>query len=801
VKGLFSLLLGAALLFPAPATADPRADARRYFVEGLQAAEAERYEAALEAFQRAYDIHPHPSVLYNIGRAHLDLGRTEEALRYFQMFRIAAPEQASLVDPTVASLEAELTWAAEQAAAEAAAEEAAKARAQAAVAELDEVQAVSEPPERETLAPEEVAALLADAYERVIVTSSRHGQSPLESPSTISVLSRHEIASSGATNIPDLLRRVVGVDVMALSGAQPDVSIRGFNQEMSNKVLVLVDGRTVYQDMWGTVLWSALPIGLADIERIEVTRGPGAAIYGANAFTGVVNIITRRPGEGIREIQVEAGLPGATRDTVFASGREGRLAWRASAGVQREGRWSRESEVSETEALLLYADDQDLAQEVVRANGQLDGTFGDEGRLSASAGISQGVTHFYPWGSLGRYALPFRSTYARTDASWRGLNARVFVNQLSGDGPYPTFDDERALETSLDSRVADGELVYDRSFDTGGLHHRLQVGADYRFKQVDWGYLVEDRIREHHLSAFIQDELWFGPLQVLAGARLDRHPLVALSRTLSPRLAAVLRIGEATAVRASAGSAFRTPTYMESYLDFEQSTGVDALFVNTLGDTDLLPERVWTAEVGLHDESTPFHAFDAALYASRLTDRISMTDLQPAVHAFDEEQAGFSIGTTGFANEPRPSNAIGTELEVHAYPLDGLDLFGNLALQRTWGPNGKVDQSTSAAKVNAGVTHATSYRSDVSAFVHVLSRQVWELPAFDADGSLVTYKESVDPRVILSARVATRPLADESLEIAFTGWNLLAPVLGPIQEHPKGQWIGVRVHGTLTYSF
>jgi iron complex outermembrane receptor protein len=97
--------------------------------------------------------------------------------------------------------------------------------------------------------PEVAGGFQSEAYGRVVVTASRYGQDPLDSPSSVTILTEDDIRQSGATSIPDLLRQVVGVDVMALSSGKPDVSIRGFNRELSNKVLVLVDGRSVYLDV------------------------------------------------------------------------------------------------------------------------------------------------------------------------------------------------------------------------------------------------------------------------------------------------------------------------------------------------------------------------------------------------------------------------------------------------------------------------------------------------------------------------------------------------------------------------
>lgn len=107
------------------------------------------------------------------------------------------------------------------------------------------------------------------------------------------VIDREDIRRSGAANIPDLLRMAPGVDVEQVDGNAWAISIRGFNSRYSNKVLVLVDGRSVYSPSISGVFWEHLDMPLEDIDRIEIIRGPGATVWGANAVNGVISIITK----------------------------------------------------------------------------------------------------------------------------------------------------------------------------------------------------------------------------------------------------------------------------------------------------------------------------------------------------------------------------------------------------------------------------------------------------------------------------------------------------------------------------
>ena len=139
------------------------------------------------------------------------------------------------------------------------------------------------------------------AQEAQTITASRRLQPVREAPVAVEVITEEEIRASGATNIWDLMRFRVGMEVMdarAGDGNRGVVSVRGFPREYVNNLQVLVDGRSVFSTYGGGVYWPQLPVQLQDIERIEIVRGPNAALYGSNAGLGVINIITKKPAEG-----------------------------------------------------------------------------------------------------------------------------------------------------------------------------------------------------------------------------------------------------------------------------------------------------------------------------------------------------------------------------------------------------------------------------------------------------------------------------------------------------------------------
>src|SRR5579862_2672384 len=134
---------------------------------------------------------------------------------------------------------------------------------------------------------------LEDLMSMEVTSVSKKEQKVSKVGAAIYVITREDIRRSTATSIPDLLRMVPGLDVAQINSNAAAISIRGFNSKYSDMVLVLVDGRAVYTPTFSGVYWDQLDVPLEDIERIEVIRGPGGTVWGANAVNGVINIITR----------------------------------------------------------------------------------------------------------------------------------------------------------------------------------------------------------------------------------------------------------------------------------------------------------------------------------------------------------------------------------------------------------------------------------------------------------------------------------------------------------------------------
>jgi len=155
--------------------------------------------------------------------------------------------------------------------------------------------------------PEKLSSMSIQDLLNVEVTSVTKTQQKIsDTAAAVYVITQEEIQNSGATNIPDLLRMVPGMDVGQINSNTWAISARGFNGRYADDLMVLLDGRSIYLPSFGGVYWDVLDVPLEEIERIEVIRGPGGSIWGANAVNGVINIITKKASE-TKGAMVEAG--------------------------------------------------------------------------------------------------------------------------------------------------------------------------------------------------------------------------------------------------------------------------------------------------------------------------------------------------------------------------------------------------------------------------------------------------------------------------------------------------------------
>jgi iron complex outermembrane receptor protein len=822
------VVLALALSVARPALADARTEARAHFRKGMEAIAAGRYDEGIPELEKAYEILPHPNVLYNIARAHAEAGDLEKAIDYFRRYLDTNPSDKDETVAVVKGLEARLRR-----------QEAERPEPPAPPpAPTTPERPVAPPPEAPPPAPTAPAppppapalgaARTEDVFAESIVTASKGAQSPVDAASSTSVITEQDIRLSGITKIPELLRRLAGVDVMEVTGGQTEVSIRGFNQRLANKTLVLVDGRSVYADILGATIWQTLSIGVEDIQRIEVVRGPGSALYGADAFNGVVNIITKKPGEASSADGRKSGLAGAygsqatTHGSLWASGREGDLGWRMAAGYDYLPRWSREVPNGRAD-VETGVGDQVESSRTIRLDARGSRRFGKAGTLSFGGGLAQGSVEVLGIGTLQDIVLPsFAATDVTTSWTSEHLDARVFWNRLRAESSMNvSYVGQSLLPARIEQNVVDGEVAYKANVAiTSAVSNDLHVGTAYRYRGVVWSYLDEDR-SQHYYALFLHDELKIAkPLALVVDYRLDWVPY--LERFVqSPRAAALVHPSKQSTIRASVATAFRKPTFLESYLRLPIQLPVAGAAEFSEGvrrddpDFKVNVERILSAELGYLNQESDVFTLDTAIYWNRVTNLINLAATRPLTVA-DFPTAGrqdistglYPISFGGWDNQCQAYNVYGGEASVRTYPIEGLDLYANYTLNLVQQDNSGCtveelsrivsDQRTSRHKVNAGVQLRTKPGFDGSVDLHYVAEQYWAEQVTDFVRQQIEQQRfHLEPYVLLNARVGYRFLSNAA-DVGVVGFNVLGL---EHREHPFGQLLGRRVMVQFSYRF
>ncbi len=818
------------------AHADARTEARRHFRAGMDLIAKGRYEAAVDELTQANAILPHPNVSYNVARALVELGRIDEALTAYRDYLASSPPDREKVAKLVEQLESKraLQKAEHDRPAPAPAPiatgpqtpEPAPAPIATPTTEAPPGPAPSAKPGPPTPPATPPAAAEADGkartedvYRETVVTASRGAQSPLDSPSSTTILTRQDLQLSGITRIPELLRRVAGMDVMQITGGDTNVSMRGMNSRLANKLLVLVNGRSVYFDFIGSTFWESLTVDVDQIDRLEVVRGPGSALYGADAFAGVVNIITIAPGVGKPGARAGGGDHGQAYGSVWAAGREGDFAFRASAGYTRYPRWTREVASSRVDLVTSDAD-QNVGAQNVRLDVRATQRFGSDVEVDLGGGYSRGDLDIYGIGPFNDYVVHFDNADVTAALRTKHVTARAYYQRLTSRTSVDyAYRGHTLFDAHPTQNVVDAEVVYAGSLDwPGSVRQDVRVGAGYRMKDVNWEYFQPEVPVEHHASVFLQDSIHFTSwAELVASGRIDYVPY--LEKVVpSPRGSLILKPTDRQAVRVSGSTAFRTPSYLEAYLGLPIQLSVPGVqMVSATKRADdrsfiLQPEQIVTGEASYLNQQSDLFEFELTAYYNRVSQLILLADARvdtlsnrkDGVGGLDPATGRYSVANGGWQNACDTYHVGGGELGGRVYPTEGLDLFANYAInygvqERPAGCDVPDDKRTSRHKVNAGVQFRTKIGFNGEITFHYQSPQSWREQVATATG--IEYRLFDLPAyTLLNGRVGFR-FYKERAEVSATVFNALADVFGdPAQQHPFGNRVGRRVMGFFSYS-
>lgn len=457
-------------------------------------------------------------------------------------------------------------------------------------------------------APVEVPAVtlsLASFGDTVVVTASRTEVRVVDAPVTTSVIPATTLATAAVTNVGEALRSVPGVNVVQLSARDVNVTSRQSTGTLANSQLVLVDGRSVYLDFFGMVLWDLVPTNAGDIEQIEVVRGPASATWGANAMTGAVNVVTRRPRESVGNtvtlssgwIDRNAGsTAGRGAGTMFGANAtvtrapSDRLAYRVSGGYFTSDAFARPAgripviddprEPGRMVGGAFYPGDGEGAFGTTFANRgtsqpkfdlRVDQELSDA-TLSYSGGVAgtQGIVH----SGVGPFDVQPGSWlgYAKIDYARGDLRAQVFTNLLDGDAPNLLLPNAsgQPLQLGFNSRTVDAELGHSTVL---GGRHVLNYGGNVRHNAFDVT-IAPDAANRLEAGAYLQDEIILDPIRIILGGRVDKFGNLS-TPAFSPRLAFMVKPGADHSVTLSYNRAFRAPSIINNFLAMEIVQPVD----------------------------------------------------------------------------------------------------------------------------------------------------------------------------------------------------------------------------------
>lgn len=450
-----------------------------------------------------------------------------------------------------------------------------------------------------------------------VTSVSRSDSTVRQSPAAVFVITAEMIRRSGATALPELFRMVPGLNVARIDGNKWAISARGFNQRFQDKLLVQVDGRTVYTPAFSGVYWDTVDSPLEDIERIEVIRGPGASVWGANAVNGIINVITKSAKD----------TPGS-----FVSG---------GAGTTEQGfaTFRHGAEIAEDVSYRYYAKGFTRDETFAEVGDPHDGWWSGSGGIRFDWKPSEHTALFLDGGYL-RAVAGRRDERAQTTAPFSFLNLEDEIT----DAGHVLGRWTRQLGEESDwsvqlywdhfSRLADNLPVklrvdtYDLDFQHElplGERHKVIYGVGYRHTDSfigssgrDDGFALTFQPSEaqfHLFSVFLQSQLSLLPekLELTLGSKFEHNDFTGFE--MQPTLRLLWTPTPRQTLWTAISRAVRTPNLSE---DSGRATllpsGSPPIFPRTTPNREFQAEELTAYEVGYRIQATATLSMDLASF-------------------------------------------------------------------------------------------------------------------------------------------------------------------------------------------
>ena len=453
-----------------------------------------------------------------------------------------------------------------------------------------------------------ITLVLAGFGEIVVVSASRVENRLIEAPATMTVLSGTALAASSASNIGEVLRQVPGMNVIQMSARDINLTSRLATSTLATSQLALLDGRSIYLDFFGLILWDFVPTNVNDIRQIEVVRGPASAVWGANALTGVVNIITKSPREtaGTTNVTLSAGW--FDRDVGSTAGAGVGTSYGASVSTSQvvndqwsyrlsAGYFNSDPFARPTGQIPIIPDPRDPSGTATvggavypaDASGPLGFAFQNVGtsqpkfdarvdqelsnaRVTYAGGVAGTEGAIYT--GIGPFDIQRGSymAYGKMNYTRDALRFNVFTNIVRAEAPNLLVPDprtQRPVQLDFKTETFDVELGHSRVV---GRRHALSYGGNYRRNNFDITLAPSARDR-NEIGGYLQDEIFFDHVRVSVGGRVDKFGNID-DPVFSPRVSVNFLPRETHSLRLSFNRAFRSPSTVNNYLDLAVVTPV-----------------------------------------------------------------------------------------------------------------------------------------------------------------------------------------------------------------------------------
>ena len=476
--------------------------------------------------------------------------------------------------------------------------------------------------------PSELKKLSVEELLNIDVTSvSKYPQKLSTTAAAVTVLTDEDLERSGVQDIPDALRLVPGLDVAQVDAHTWAISSRGFNDIFANKLLVMIDGRTVYTPLFSGVYWEVQDTLLQDIDRIEVVRGPGATLWGANAVNGVINIITKNARD-TQGLLISGG--GGTEDRGFGNVRYGvKVGDDAFLRVYAKY-FDRDSSV--------YPNDTSAhdSWNMFQSGFRLDWDRTKQTSITFQGDIYTGQEdEIY---TVPKTIPPFAGKITSTDNVSGG-------NLLGRWSQHFSPDSELTVQTYYD-RTVRNTAIFSENRDTGDidLQHRFAIGDR---QEVIWGVgyrvthddvknslnvsLVPDSRTLNLYSAFVQDDITILPdtSRLTVGSKFEHNDFTGFEIQPSARVA--WTPGHSQTIWASVSRAVRTPSVAESdiRLNVAPPVPIPPGLITTFGNPDMVSEKLVAYEIGYRVQPFTQVTFDLTGFYNVYDDLRSVEPILP----------------------------------------------------------------------------------------------------------------------------------------------------------------------------